>query len=63
VSHSRTKSEIGLRLHHLFKVELQICLARERGVVAEQTKQKAVRDEAPEPLLRAVQQLLKEAVR
>ncbi len=54
---------VGLARHDRLEVELDVGLARERDVVAQQPQRKAVGDDAPQAFGGAVEQLLDEAVR
>src|ERR1035437_7332636 len=53
---------VGFASHHRFEIELDICLAGQTDVVAQQPKTQTVGDDPPEMLVAPVQQLLKEAV-
>ena len=59
------QQEVGVDLafHHGLEVELDIGLAGEAGVVAQDAQAQAVGDEAPEAVFAAVQELLHQAVR
>ena len=59
------QGEIGVCLfsEDRLEVELQIGVAGERGVVAQQTQRPAVADDAPQPVRGAIQELLEQAVR
>ena len=54
---------VGLAREHRLEVELDVRLAGEGDVVAQQPQRQSVGDDAPQPLAGAVQQLLNEAVR
>ena len=59
------QGEVGVDLagHHRFEVELDVGLAGQAGVVAQDAQAAPVGEEAPEVVIRLVQELLDEAVR
>lgn len=59
------QGEVGEQfvIENLLEVELEVGLAGERVVVAQQAQDEAIRDDAPEVLVGVVEQLLHEAVR
>ena len=65
VAQQPEQGEVGvdLAVHHRFEVELHVRLAGQAGVVAEDPQPAAVGQEAPEVVVRPVQELLDQAVR
>ena len=64
VAHQPQQHEVRvvLTIHDRLEVELQVGLARQGDVVPQESQDATVADEAPEPLIRAVQQFLDQAV-
>src|SRR2546422_947243 len=59
----KSKVSVHFAFHHRIDVELDVRLARETPVVAQDAKLEAVRDEPPEMCFRTVQEFLDQAVR